>query len=88
MKSKVDKKARIRNANKKQPFFNWQIKEFYPRMIPWIETPHAHFRENNIPNNEENSRNQDGRKNSFPAFDVLHPTFKTVQKRNNEGCDI
>ena len=84
----MDKKARIRNADKKQPFLDRQIKEFYPRMITRIKTPHSHFRENNIPNNEENSRNQDGQKNSFPSFYILHSVFKTIQKGNDKGSDI
>jgi hypothetical protein len=81
VKSKVNKDTRIRNTDKKQPFLDRQIKEFYPRMIPWIETPHSYFGKNDIPNNKENCRDDYRRKNSFPAFDILHPVFETVEKR-------
>lgn len=88
MKGKMNEDTRIRNADKKQPFFDRQIKEFNSGMITRIKMPNTYFRENDIPNNEENSRNQDGRKNSFPSFDVLHSAFETVQKRNDEGSYI
>ena len=60
MKSKVNKDTRIRNADEKQPFFDRQIKEFNSRMVTWIETPNTYFGKNDIPNNEDKSRNQYG----------------------------
>ena len=88
VKSKMNEDTRIRNADEKQPFFDGQIKEFNTRMVPRIETPHSYFGKNNIPNNEENCRNNYRRKNCFPAFDILHPVFETVEKRDQKGCNI
>ena len=68
MKSKVNKETRIRNTNKKQPFFNRQIKEFNSRMVTRIKTPHSYFSKNNIPNDEENGRNNIAEKTAFHRF--------------------
>ena len=82
------KNAGIRNADKKQPFFDGQIKKFDSGMITGIKTPNTHFGKDNIPNNIENCRQDYRRKNCFPSFDVLHPVFETIQKRNQKGSDI
>jgi len=84
----MNKDAGIWNAYKKKPFFNRQMKEFNSRMITGIETPNTNFSEDNIPNNEENCRQNDGRKNSFPSFYILHPVFETVQKWNQKGGNV
>lgn len=84
----MDEEAGIRNADEKQPFLDRQIKEFNSRMITWIETPDAYFGKNDVPNDKKNSGNYYGRKNSFPPFDILHPVFETVQKRNDERRNI
>lgn len=60
MKGKMDKNTGIRNAYKKQPFFNGQVEKFDSGMIPWIKTPNANFGKNNIPNYKENCRYNDG----------------------------
>jgi hypothetical protein len=88
VKGKVYKNTRVRNADKKQPFFNGQIKKFNTGMVAGIETPNTNFRKNNIPDNKENGRQDYCRKNSFPTFYILHPAFETVQKWNQEGCNI
>lgn len=88
MKSKMNKNTRIRNADKKHPFFNRQIKKFNSRMVAWIETPHSYFGKNNIPNNEENCGDDYSRKNCFPSFYIPHPTFETIQKRDEKGSYI
>lgn len=88
MKSKVNKDTRIRNTDEKQPFLDRQIKEFNTGMIPWIKTPHPYFGKNDIPNNKEKCSNNYRRKNSFPAFDIFHPAFETVEKWNKKRCNI
>ena len=88
MKSEVNKEAGIRNADKKQPFFDRQIKEFNSRMVAWIETPHSYSGENYIPNDKENCCYDYGRKNSLPPFYILHSPFETIQKRNQKRRNI
>jgi hypothetical protein len=88
MKSKMYKDAGIRNAYKKKPFFDGQVEKFNSGMITRIETPNTNFGENYIPDNKENGRQDYGRKNSFPPFDIPHPAFKTIEKRDEKGRNI
>ena len=84
----MDKQTRIRNTDKKQPFFYRQSQNFYTGMVPWIEMPNAYLSKKNIPNDKKNSRSQQSRKQYFPSLAVLHSFFKAVQKRNNERGNI
>jgi hypothetical protein len=83
MKSKMNKNTGVRNADEKQPLLYGQIKKFNSGMVARIKTPNTHFGKDNIPNYKENCRQNYGRKNSFPSFDILHPVFKTIQKWYN-----
>ena len=84
----MNKKAGIRNAYKKQPFLDRQVKKFDSGMVSRIETPNANFGKDNIPNNKENCCCYNCRENSFPSFYIFHPVFKTVQKRYQKGSYI
>ena len=79
----MNKNTGVGNADEKQPFLDWQIKKFNTGMVTRIETPNSHFGKNDIPNYKENCRQDYGRKNSFPPFDILHPVFETIQKWYN-----
>ena len=57
-------------------------------MVPRIEMPNTHFRENNIPDNIKNRCDDYSRKYSFPSFYISHSVFETIYKRNEDGEDI
>ena len=82
MKDIVNKKARIRNTNKKQPFLYGQIKKLNSRMVAWVKAPNTHFGEDNIPNNVKNGCDNDTREQRLPAFYIVHPMVEAVKKRN------
>lgn len=57
-------------------------------MVARIETPHAYFGKDNVPNNKKSCRDDYRSKYCFPTFDIPHPAFETIQKRDKKGSYV
>src|SRR5688500_16869069 len=84
----VGKEACIRNANKEQYLLDGKSRYCHVQNISGIESPDPHFSKYDIPDEENEGRNHNGRKDIFPFFGEVGSAIETAKKGEGKGENI
>jgi hypothetical protein len=84
----IKKKTGIRNADKKQIFLQWQIKNINTGNISRIKLPNADSREIVVPEHKEKSVNDNTRKNKFPVQIKPYPLMEGKQQGQSNRKNV